>query len=246
MKTKLVCVATLLICLGGTTAEARQGPVEGGPYEIQKKKELGLFLAGGVLLGASKFLHPQHSCPCSSSDVNGFDHRFAGDSVGPHAATASDILNMGVLPSTVVLFTALDARRQDKSWEVLSHNGLILGEAALLNAGLNSLTKKLASRPRPFVYDLPAGAAELGKDDSFQSFYSGHASTSFAVSMAFARTYALSHPNGHRTLVYAAAIGLSTVTGVLRVAARKHFPTDVITGAASGIAFGLLVPSLHR
>ncbi|MEM9023429.1 MAG: phosphatase PAP2 family protein, partial [Bacteroidota bacterium] len=35
-------------------------------------------------------------------------------------------------------------------------------------------------------------------------------------------------------------------TGLMRVLAGKHFPTDVITGYAVGGAIGFLVPHLHR
>src|SRR2546423_585667 len=39
-----------------------------------------------------------------------------------------------------------------------------------------------------------------------------------------------------------AALGV----GLLRVLAGRHFPTDVLAGAAAGAAIGLTVPRLHR
>jgi membrane-associated phospholipid phosphatase len=34
--------------------------------------------------------------------------------------------------------------------------------------------------------------------------------------------------------------------GVLRVVAGKHYPTDVLAGAAAGALIGWAVPALHR
>jgi membrane-associated phospholipid phosphatase len=46
--------------------------------------------------------------------------------------------------------------------------------------------------------------------------------------------------------VYGAVIAGGGTTGLLRVLAGKHFPTDVIVGAVAGSAVGLTVPFLHR
>jgi membrane-associated phospholipid phosphatase len=49
----------------------------------------------------------------------------------------------------------------------------------------------------------------------------------------------------HRTrnvlLLYAGAVGV----GALRVAAAKHFPTDVAGGALLGAGIGWLAPTIH-
>ena len=40
--------------------------------------------------------------------------------------------------------------------------------------------------------------------------------------------------------------GLATAVSALRVASGKHWPTDVVAGAAVGSAIGWVVPFLHR
>ena len=45
---------------------------------------------------------------------------------------------------------------------------------------------------------------------------------------------------------YLAATGVTAWTGVLRVRAHKHFPSDVLVGGLAGAAVGILVPELHR
>jgi membrane-associated phospholipid phosphatase len=51
----------------------------------------------------------------------------------------------------------------------------------------------------------------------------------------------LSHRAWNAVVLYGAATGV----GALRVAAGKHFPTDIIVGAVLGSAIGWLVPTLH-
>jgi membrane-associated phospholipid phosphatase len=45
--------------------------------------------------------------------------------------------------------------------------------------------------------------------------------------------------------VYAAAVAAGSGIGLTRILAGKHFPSDVLVGAAAGTASGLLIPWLH-
>ena len=45
--------------------------------------------------------------------------------------------------------------------------------------------------------------------------------------------------------MWALAVSAGATLGVLRVAAGKHFYTDVLSGAAIGTAAGLIIPVLH-
>ena len=47
-------------------------------------------------------------------------------------------------------------------------------------------------------------------------------------------------------LVWPVLLAVATIEPVLRVISGDHFPTDVISGALAGSAFGLLVPAIHR
>jgi len=119
-------------------------------------------------------------------------------------------------------------------------------EAAAVNEGLNEVVKVAAGRPRPYLYGRTPGDPALTDPDSYTSFYSAHTSAAFAVGIAYARTYALRHSDSPaRKYVYAAAVVAGGAVGALRVAAGKHFPTDVLAGAAAGTAVGLAIPALH-
>ena len=46
--------------------------------------------------------------------------------------------------------------------------------------------------------------------------------------------------------VYGIGFSAAAATGYFRMAADKHWLTDVLAGAGTGTAIGLVVPSLHR
>jgi membrane-associated phospholipid phosphatase len=203
-----------------------------------------LLAAGGAMWGLSNLAHPEHRCPCSPMGINGLDRGFAGEPIRKGADTASNVLNSVTL-TVPFLIGYLDRRSKPSGSREFKADAFILGETLLLNEGLNSLVKNLVGRPRPFAYGLTAGDPALTQKATYTSFYSAHTSSALAVSMAYGKIYARHHPNGRHALVYGIGIGVASTTAALRVRASKHFPTDVLVGAASGIAIGLTVPGLH-
>ena len=114
------------------------------------------------------------------------------------------------------------------------------------------MTKIAVRRPRPIDYAQCSSAAAPGNDcadtDLQLSFFSGHASTSGAITgtaayLAFVRHGARS-PRPWITLGVGAA--MTAFISYERVRSGAHFPTDVIMGSLAGAAIGVLVPHLHR
>ena len=193
----------------------------------------------------------------------GFDAPWAGqpmiDGEGP--ALLSDIV--GLYPSFAmpVVMGVLGAAHSEQggvgrraaragSWFVVGT------EAVTINATLTHLVKNAVRRPRPYTYD-PQWRAELDEAlaagefvdaDGQMSFYSGHTSAAGAWSFALAHTLAITHDWSWqgRAVPYLAATGVTAWTGVLRVRAHKHFPSDVLVGGLAGAAVGIMVPELHR
>ena len=64
------------------------------------------------------------------------------------------------------------------------------------------------------------------------SFTSGHATTSFAFAAAIAHRYP------HKPWVVWGSYGLATGSSLARLPAKKHFPSDILVGAAIGYATG--------
>lgn len=70
-----------------------------------------------------------------------------------------------------------------------------------------------------------------------KSFPSGHAAATWGAASALARQY----PH-NRTLKWA-AFGLAATTSLLRIPARKHFPSDVLIGGTLGYLIGAEIGS---
>lgn len=128
---------------------------------------------------------------------------------------------------------------------------LITTEATMLAVDLNQLVKFAFARERPFVHFLPRapdGAlarTESPSDDNL-SFYSGHTNLAFALAtstgtVALMRNYRLA------PVILGAGLASAFTVGYLRIAADKHYFSDVMVGAVVGSLVGTLVPLLfHR
>jgi membrane-associated phospholipid phosphatase len=242
--------ASCAIVLGALTlSRAAQAQTEtaASPYEVNWALDLSVTIAA-----AAVWLLPQSfgreivkpPCPCDRTAVRGFDS-FA---LGRRSSAADTASNVAVTTFTVapILLDALDVHLSGGSWSSYGIDLVVMLEALTINGALNETMKLTVRRPRPLVYDPVAGSDDLTQPDSYLSFYSGHTSSTAAVTMAYATTFALRHPDSPALLwIYGgAAVGTATM-GLLRVLAGKHFPTDVLAGAAVGSAVGLVVPRLH-
>jgi membrane-associated phospholipid phosphatase len=223
------------------TVSAAQAPASASPYDPDLKSELAIVGIAGTAALVPVFMDHgvERSCPCDASTVNRLDRGTAGRrSTGFDHASYVPVILAGAAPAVPVLFG-------DSKQEALV-DALITGEAVLVNVAVNQWVKVAAERPRPFIYGLPADAPELQEAENYLSFYSQHTSVTFAAGISFARTFALRHPNSrYRWVAYTAAVGTGVAAGTFRVLAGKHFPTDVLTGAAAGTAIGLAVPWLR-
>ena len=108
------------------------------------------------------------------------------------------------------------------------------------------LTKNLVSRPRPFTYFSGAPLEARMDFDARKSFFSGHTSMTAANSFYAAKVYADMYPDSKwKPWVWTAAALLPAVTAQQRMAAGKHFFTDVLVGYGVGALIGWGIPQLH-
>jgi len=233
----------LLILGAATPARAQEAGAE-SVYRLRLAPDLvTIGLSAAAWFGPELFLDQlvTPKCPCNRLDVPAIDRPALGRS-SRAARTASNVAVSVVLVVPAAL-DLLDVRLRGGAWSTVGEDLVVMGEALLVDGALNELVKIAVQRPRPFTYD----GQELGRSDSYLSFYSAHSSTAFAMGMAYATTFSRRHPqSGYRYLVYGAVIAGGGTTGVLRVLAGKHFPSDVLIGALVGSAVGIAVPLLHR
>jgi membrane-associated phospholipid phosphatase len=160
------------------------------------------------------------------------------------AASASNWVGYVAVPVlTIGGVAALGAARgPDDAWWT---DGLIVAETAILASDFTNLVKDVVGRERPFVHALAPGDKPKTQEDNL-SFFSGHSSLTMSLAVS-AGTIASLRGYKLAPVVWGTGVGLALTTGYLRIAADRHWSTDVVTGWAVGAAFGVAVPYfLHR
>lgn len=158
----------------------------------------------------------------------------------------SNVFGFGGMP--VLLFGGVAlVSAKDGAWRKIPEDLLVVAETVVLAADLNQAVKFAVQRERPFVHALaPADkATTVQPADNNLSFYSGHTTLAFSLATSSAMVASL---RGYSLapVLWAVGLPLAAFTGYLRIAADKHYLTDVLVGAAIGSAFGLGIPLLHR
>jgi membrane-associated phospholipid phosphatase len=214
------------------------------PYRFQLMLDLPIIGLGAA--GATAAFVPRTVPTClpdcrAPDSLNGLDSRALGY-YSPAAHTAADILVYTLLlaPHAVNLVAT---RGRDGAW---LEDLVISAESVLLTQGLTQVVKVAVSRPAPIVFDSDVPLDERKGNDALASFWSGHTATAFSAATSFAVSYWLRHPHDPwRWVVLATLESAALVTGMLKIRAGYHYPTDIFAGAAAGISIGVLVPMLH-
>ena len=164
------------------------------------------------------------------------------------ANVTSYILAFGAAPVSAatlsVLAAVADRRGDDALVDVV-----VVAEGALAAMLVTEILEPIALRTRPYVHaiaDDSAREAEIAKTGAFHSFPAGHVVEAFGVAAA---SGVVASMRGYRLapLVWAAGLMLGAATAYTRMAADRHYFTDVLAGAAIGTVVGGGVPLLfHR
>lgn len=207
-------------------------PVTGAVTGSATALFIGLELTGNTLTPAT----------CRWCDPPGFDRNARGhlrwDNTS-RAATISDLLLVGI-PSSLIavdyfVLVHRDAHR-------FAEDVLVGLEALAVTAVVTDTIKYAVARRRPDAW--ASGVRKTFGDDN--SFLSGHASGTFAAAAAFG-TVAMLRDYPSWPLIYAVGFTGAATVSYLRVAADRHWLTDVLSGAALGTGIGLGLPLLlHR
>ncbi len=149
----------------------------------------------------------------------------------------STVLAFGLAPSWALGSILL--LRKD-SWSNRLVDLSLIYESAALASAMAQATAMAVARRRPEAR-FNRVAADKGFENT--SFPSGH--TTFAFSLAAATTALFWIRNTRWTwLVATVGFAVAVGTGLMRVAADRHYITDVLAGATVGTAVGILTPRL--
>lgn len=213
------------------------------PYVVSWKADAFLAPAGATLFGVALMADKNKPTAVygtySPRDVNRLDRHF----IRPYhklPAKVSDVFMFGSVAMPALLLIDKDIRK-DKSFY------LMYAEVLALNGGLTYFTKTLVDRHRPFAYAAGTYPSVVDGKEPLRSFFSGHTSFTAASLFFMAKVYHDYHPHSRwRYAVWTGAAVVPAVTGLLRMRAGKHFPTDVAAGYIVGAATGFLVPWVHH
>lgn len=234
-------VSVVAIALSGIAGASRAE----SPYETDRSQEwlwvgTGLALCGGGFFAAHKIdpLTPEQIAALSTDDINSFDR----NTMKPYRADhAGDVL---AISSFLFPFTLLarDDMRNDAGTL-----GVMWLEATAWTEGIAQVTKSIAKRARPYVYDPDAPDRLKTQKEARLSFYSAHATSAAMNGFFMAKVFSDYSDNKNAEIaMWTGAVIYPTVVGFFRVDSGHHFTTDAIVGVVTGAAVGYLVPALHH
>lgn len=164
------------------------------------------------------------------------------------ARTISDVLFVGSIIHPVVVDNFIVAwwvrKAPDVAWEMF----VINAQAYALTLALNTLTKRITARGRPWRDRCPDDTGEFPCDSPpGASFYSGHAAvTATGAGLLCAHHTQLSLYRNDVLDAGSCILGIAgtIVTGATRMASDQHWASDVLMGHLMGYLSGYLMPTL--
>jgi membrane-associated phospholipid phosphatase len=162
------------------------------------------------------------------------------------ASSVSDYLSLGLVLYPFAVDAMLAAGAVHGNYDVAFQMALIGAQTMMVANLVTNLTKRLVGRARPDVADCKLGN-EMACATKNESFISGHTSAAFAgagLMCANQQNLRLYGSAVAGAIACGAALGAATTVGTLRMVADRHHLTDVMAGAAVGLAAGYLLPNL--
>ena len=227
-------------------------PDPGRHYEVSLVRDMPLtFFAafasvyGNYLLG-NMSVDDRSEMP-SRSDLLPWDRATAGR----YSEAAGDVSTwFSVLGVAPLALGGISWYRGEASGGDFAAYTLMFAQALALQNGLNLAVRSMKFWPRPYMYATDGDGAAAAADasgEAYGSFFSGHASAAFTVAVFTGEWFSEFYPNSrYRSLVWAGSLSLAGFVGVLRIAAGKHYLTDVVVGALAGAGVSLAVIELHK
>ena len=219
-------------------------------FTLEKDLPLTFFAAFGSIYGNYRL---SHMSVMAREDLPAREDLLPWDRavMGRYNKTVAEVSDwFAVLGAMPLALGAASWYRGDACGRDLAVYSLMFAQALALQSALNLTFRSMKFWPRPYIYaedGAGAEAAENAEGEAYGSFFSGHASAAFTVAVFTGEWFSEMYPNSaYRPLVWAGTLSLAGFVGALRIAAGKHYPSDVVVGALAGTGISLAVIRLHK
>ena len=208
-------------------------------YSLKKEMIIGILLIGMFIImgfmSRETGIIPDN---LNRNDVNAFDRWL----MFPHNCMLDNIkfLLIAVALAFPIISPLAKKARSKRTWITY---GIMYIQAFLFTFGIRAIMKNAIYRYRPYMYfeGFPAVS------DFHRSFPSGTAALAFLPAAFISVTFSAEFPDSPwRIPIIVGSYALAVGIGVTRIFNDTHFFTDVIAGAAIGIFFGWIIPTLHK
>ncbi len=232
---RLICLVLALPVAAPVAAQQPSGGYRSGWGDLAA---IAILAGAAAAPSAAGLPHGPPDCaPCDPASLWGIDRGVLGHATAG-AGAASDVLVLGVMGGAALagIVGAPPALRNG--------NAAVFGETIAAAYAATSWLKVVVGRERPVLYTADAATA-ADDPDSQRSLPSGHTAGAFSAAVSYlviSGRQRLPHRTRNAVLLF----GGAAAVGTLRVAAGRHFPTDVLAGAALGSLIGWLIPTVHR
>jgi membrane-associated phospholipid phosphatase len=245
---KSVAVALVIMLSAGTVhAEKDYVPWYRGKYGRNRVLHISITAGlGAVWLANSTVLKSTFTASeCRWCEPPGFDKSARNAVVWNDVKRAGFLSDMDAyVLAPAIGFTLLIISDRDASWSRLIDDIIPVAETVAVSQVFVQAIKFMTARKRPYRYyendKYPASSSE-----DIIAFPSGHSSLGFAIT---ASAGMICHWRHYWTepYVWGTGIALSLSTEYLRMAADRHWLSDVVVGGLVGLGSGLLIPRLMR
>lgn len=227
------------------------------PAELNWAPKVEVPVAIGLGLGwlVTEFAIKRQLSPpaCRWCQPNDFDtgvRRVFNPSLAPSASgvgvpdALSNIVSLAALPIAMIGLDALFEHDPSNAWLVRWGADLtMIFEATFAAMAVTQVVKFTVARARPYSVGLTTLAAE--PLDQNLSFFSGHTTFAFALATS-AGVIATLRGFRYAWVTWAVGMPLAVATAVLRMAADKHWASDVLVGIGVASVFSVGLPLLFH
>jgi len=237
----------LAALIAAATAALSDRDAAADPRSRERAIRVAAIGAGIVLYAASEIVGKDAISPdecrwCSSNRLDAGARDLALWDDTDQARRLGNLIGYGLSPvAASALLLAASTEVPDHPWLAYGDDMIAMFEIVWSTQLVTQIAKISAGRQRPYAHygtgqSVPTQEANL-------SFFSGHSSLTFSIAVGAG---VIAHRRGYRLepVIWAATLAIAATTGYLRMAADRHYFTDVLVGGAAGALGGAFIPRL--